>query len=233
MLRIIIKYVAISLTILFLSSQSFQLRRMPPSSQARCSSSKLSIWRLNFNGYEFEKFKFNATMELEHLKLKESMDIEIMKSKESMDIEIMKSKESMNIATMKSKESMDIATMKSKDSMDIEIMKLKESMDIATMKSKDSMNIEIMKSNERKAIDQKNRRFALLQLVVGTALILAFLLLFVQSAVFIRDGLLGKKSSNITIFTFLAVAIAQIMQGMVPAVNFAKWIVNVTYSFFR
>jgi K+-sensing histidine kinase KdpD len=150
-------------------------------------------------------------MELEHLKLKESMDIEIMKSKESMDIEIMKSKESMNIATMKSK----------------------GSMDIATMKSKDSMNIEIMKSNERKAIDQKNPRFALLPLVVGTALILAFLLLFVQSAVFIRDGLLGKKSSNITIFTFLAVAIAQIMQGMVPAVNFAKWIVNVTYSFFR
>jgi len=106
-------------------------------------------------------------------------------------------------------------------------------MELEHLKLKDSMDIEIMKSNERKAIDQKNRRFALLQLVVGTALVLAFQLVVFQSAVLIRDGILGEKSSNNTIFTFLAVAIAQIMQGMVPAVNFAKWIVNVIYSFFR
>lgn len=106
---------------------------------------------------------------------------------------------------------------------DFELLKMKEIREFELLKMKVTRDIELLKIKENQIIDQKNRRFALLQLVIGTVLCIAFQVVVIQSAVLIRDGLLGKKSSN-KIFTFSAVAMAQIAQAMEPVVKFTEWI---------
>ena len=140
---------------------------------------KMSIWP--FKDDEFEKFKFNQTMELEHAKL-------------------------------------EIEQTKLKENREIEQTKLKDNREIEHAKLKDNREIEHAKLKQIHEIERSRQ----LTLVVLSGI---FFLLIKQIFIYLRDGILGKKSGNVAIFTSLSVALGQITQGSESVVKFVRWII--------
>jgi len=103
---------------------------------------------------------------------------------------------------------------------DIERLKIQESTKIEHLKIQESMKIEHLKIDDM----AKKNNIERFRILVFALLSGVFLFILHQTAIYIRDGFLSKKSGAMAVFAILSIAIGQLTQGMDSIGKFVHWI---------